>query len=172
VSKFKKDKSGKVKHAPDGTPYPWYFDQCEGGNPSRTAWLYYHTPKDQREETGRDVKFRLYDYLCHGVGESEDICFRLPHRKLGPNLYCPKCLPYTERDRQIDEERKKKFDEWFADTPEAIARREAKYAEEDAKQQRRMEREKQREEKAREERMAARKGTLLDVFRAAGGKKQ
>jgi hypothetical protein len=130
--KYKLDKNGKVKVAPDGTPYPAYFDCCEGGNAARTAWVYYHTPMEQREENGTD-KLRLFDYLCHGV--EDDLCLKLPHRKLGLFYYCPDCLPWTDHDRQqaakAEQEKKAMFD--FS--PEGIAARRKKLEEADRKRQ-------------------------------------
>jgi hypothetical protein len=106
--KFKVDKNGKVKLAPDGTPYPAYFDSCVSGNPGRTAWVYFHTPMEQRKEKGTD-KLRLFDYLCHGL--NDDLCLKLPHRKLGLYYYCPDCLPWTDYDReQAAKNKEKKLD--------------------------------------------------------------
>jgi hypothetical protein len=138
--KYKVDKSGKLKLAPDGTPFPAHFDSCAGGNAARIAWRYYHTPKEQRVEDGTD-KLRLFDYLCHGVSDDElaPPCLNLPHRKLDMYYYCPDCLPWTDYDREQAAKQKAAAEQFRKDlldtNPESIAARRKKFEEADRKRQ-------------------------------------
>jgi hypothetical protein len=169
--KHKVGKNGVAKLAPDGAPYPVYFDSCAGGNPARTAWIFLHTPKDQREALGRDAKFDLLMWLCPGVdrgdGKDRGLCLNLGHRKLGNRNYCPDCLPWTEEDRKKEERHTKLMEEMFKDDPAAREARLRRYMEEDEKRQARMEKQRIAD---RERAIAeAKPGSMMAAFLKAGG---
>jgi hypothetical protein len=131
--KFKVDKNGRRKLAPDGTPYPAYFDACASGNPGRTAWVYFHTPMEERVDKGTD-RLSCLEWLCHGVSDDDlaPPCLNLPQRKLGDFYYCLDCLPYTDYDRE-QEKKMKAFNLDFSNA--GIEARRKKFEEADRKHQ-------------------------------------